>query len=159
MHRYSALIALGLSLAAGASTAQVAPGSGPVLATITRMTEAVNRGEMPTAFAAFSASPSIVDDGAPYRWQGPDAPKAWLEAMGANAQAHGMTAINMKLSAATRVEIDGNRAYAIVPGLLSYVMKDGHSEHADGLLTFILLKSAGDWKIDTLVWTGPQAKP
>ena len=159
MHRLSAGIGLAFAFTAGAAGAQVSPGAGPVVEVIARMTDAVNHGQMPTAFAAFTASPSIVEDGPPYRWQGPGAPQAWIESMGANAQAKGMTAIDMKLSPATRVEIDGERAYAIVPGLLSYGMKDGHSERASGLLTFTLLKAGGEWKIDTLVWTGPQAKP
>ena len=153
-----AILIVALSLTAGAAGAQVMAGSGPVMATISRMTDAVNKGEMPTAFAAFTASPSIVEDGPPFRWQGPGAPQAWIEAMGANAQVHDMTAIDMKLSAPTRVEIAGDEAYAIVPGRLSYTMKDGHSEHADGLLTFTLQRADGAWKIDTLAWSGPQAK-
>jgi ketosteroid isomerase-like protein len=150
-------IALALSLAAGGAAAQLSPDSGPVLATITRMTDAVNKGDAPTAFAAFTPSPMIVEDLAPYRWQGPGTPQAWLEGMGANAQAHGYTAINMKLGPPTRIEITGERAYAIVPGTLSYTLKDGHSEHADGLITFLLLRS-DDWKIDSLIWSGPAAK-
>jgi ketosteroid isomerase-like protein len=152
-------IALALSLAAGGASAQLSPGSDPVLATITRMTEAANKGDAPTVFAAFTASPMIVEDLAPYRWQGPGTPQAWLEGMGANAQAHGYTAITMKLRPPTRIEITGERAYAIVPGTLSYTLKDGHSEHADGLITFLLLRSAADWKIDSLIWSGPAAKP
>jgi ketosteroid isomerase-like protein len=129
------------------------------MATITRMTDAVNRGDAPTAFAAFTPGPTIVEDLAPYRWQGPGTPQAWLEGMAANAQAHGFTAINMKLAAPTRIEVTGDRAYAIVPGVLSYTLKDGHSEHADGLITALLQRFAADWKIDTLIWSGPAARP
>jgi ketosteroid isomerase-like protein len=152
-------VALALSLAAGGATGQLSPDSGPVLATITRMTDAVNRGDMPTAFAAFTPGPTIVEDLAPYRWSGPGTPQAWVEGMGANAQAHGITVINMKLGPPTRIDLTNDHAYAIVPGRLSYTLKDGHSEHADGLITFILLRAGGDWKIDTLVWSGPAAKP
>jgi ketosteroid isomerase-like protein len=154
-----AAIALALSLAAGQASAQLAPGSAPVLATLTRMTDAVNKGDAATAFAAFTASPMIIEDLAPYRWQGPGTPQAWLEGMGANAQAHGITTINMKLAPATRVEITGDRAYVIVPGVLSYGLKDGHTEHADGLITALLQRLGGDWKIDSLIWSGPAAKP
>ena len=153
-----AILAVAFSLAAAVAQAQVVAGSGPVVATITRMTDAVNKGEMATAFGAFTASPWIVEDATPYRWQGPGAPQAWIAAMGANADAHGITAIEMKLSAPTRVEMAGDQAYAIVPGRLSFTMKDGHAEHADGLLTFTLQRASGDWKIDSLVWSGPQAK-
>jgi ketosteroid isomerase-like protein len=127
------------------------------MATITRMTDAVNRGDMPTAFAAFTPAPMIVEDLAPYRWQGPGTPQAWVEGMAANAQAHGISTINMKLAPPTRIDVAGDHAYAVVPGRLSYVLKDGHAEHADGLITVLLLQTAGDWKIDTLIWSGPQA--
>lgn len=149
---------LAIPTVAAAADAPNREGAG-VMATITRMTDAVNRGDMPVAYAAFGASPSIVEDGAPYRWAGKDAPKAWIESMGANAQAHGMTAINMRLAAPTRIEVSDGRAYAIVPGRLSYTMKDGGSQHADGALTFTLQSSGGVWKIESMVWTGPVAKP
>jgi ketosteroid isomerase-like protein len=151
-------IALALSLAAGGAVAQLSAGSEPVLATITRMTDAVNKGDAPTAFAAFTASPTIVEDLAPYRWTGPGTPQAWLEGMGANAQAHGITTINMRLAPPTRIEVANDRAYAIVPGTLSYVLKDGHAEQADGLITALLQRTGSDWKIDTLIWSGPAAK-
>ncbi|MCW3005119.1 MAG: hypothetical protein JWQ20_4417 [Conexibacter sp.] len=151
-------IALTLSLVAAGADAQLSVGSEPVLATITRMTDAVNRGDAPTAFAAFTPGPTIIEDLAPYRWTGPGTPQAWLDGMGANAQAHGITTINMKLAAPTRIEVANDRAYAIVPGTLSYVLKDGHAEHADGLITALLQRTGGDWKIDTLIWSGPAAK-
>ncbi|MEO9213061.1 MAG: hypothetical protein ABI242_07950, partial [Caulobacteraceae bacterium] len=76
-----ALITLALSLNAGGAVAQSKTEPEAVMATISRMTEAVNRGEMPTAFAAFTASPWITDDGPPYNWHGPRAPQAWIESM------------------------------------------------------------------------------
>jgi ketosteroid isomerase-like protein len=158
MH-HPALAAALLSLIAAAATAQPAHAPGDVMSTITRMTTAVNHGEMPTAFAAFTANPTITDDLAPYRWQGAGAPQAWITAMGANAQARGIAGIDMQLSAATRVEVADDRAYALVPGRLTFTMKDGRKERADGLLTFTLQRSAAEWKIDTLAWSGPPAKP
>jgi ketosteroid isomerase-like protein len=150
-------IAVALSLLASAADAQLAPGAAPVIAVISRMTDAVNRGDLPTVFAAFTPSPTIVEDLAPYRWQGPGTPQAWIEGMGANAQAHGITTINMRLAPPTRIDVSSDRAYAIVPGQLSYTLKDGHSEHADGLITVLLQQVGADWKIDTLIWSGPQA--
>ena len=158
MRGRSVLLAFAFRLFAVGAGAQVAPGGAPVMAVISRMTEAVNRGDMPTAFAAFTPSPTIVEDLAPYRWQGPGTPQAWVEGMGANAQAHGITTINMKLSPPTRIDVTGDRAYAIVPGRLSYALKDGHSEHADGVITVLLQQVEADWKIDTLIWSGPQAQ-
>ena len=151
-------IAGAISLAAGEAFTRSAAAPPAVMATVSRMTDAVNRGDMPIAFAAFTASPTIVEDIAPYRWQGPGTPQAWIAGMGANAEAHGITTINMRLAPAMRIDVTGDRAYVIVSGLLSFKLKDGHSEHANGLLTVLLQRTGGDWKIDTLVWSGPQAK-
>lgn len=158
MHRVILTIACALSLAAGRASAQPAAAPTAVMATVSRMTDAVNRGDMPTAFAAFTASPTIVEDLPPYRWQGPGTPQAWIAGMGANAEAHGITAINMRLAPATRIDVTDDRAYVIVPGLLSFKLTDGHSEHANGFLTVLLQRTGGDWKIDTLIWSGPRTK-
>jgi ketosteroid isomerase-like protein len=153
---------VGLVLAAclaGPALAQAPAEGSAAMAAITRFTDAVNRGDAPAALGYFGPSPTIVEDLAPYRWQGPGAGGAWMAAMGANAQAKGMTVINMQLAKATRIEVDGGGAYAVVPGLLTYTFKDGHTEHADGMLTFALQRVGEAWKIDALTWTGPRAKP
>jgi ketosteroid isomerase-like protein len=125
---------------------------------ISIFTDAVNRGDVPAAVSLFTEAPSITEDGPPFHWTGSGAGAAWIASMGANADARGVSTINMRLSPATRVEAAGDRAYAIVPGVLTYAFNDGHSERADGLLTFALQRIGADWKIETLTWTGPQAK-
>jgi ketosteroid isomerase-like protein len=144
---------------AGQALAQAPAGAVDPMAAITRFTDAVNRSDMAGALSHLGPSPTLVDDLAPYRWQGPGAGGAWMAAMGANAQAKGMTVINMRLGKASRIEVEGDRAYAVVPGVLTYTLKDGHQEHADGVLTFTLQHAADGWKIDALTWTGPPAKP
>ncbi|MDB5423960.1 MAG: hypothetical protein JWQ29_1376 [Phenylobacterium sp.] len=154
----SAIFGLALALGvAGHAPAQVAAGAAAPIAVVTGFVEAVNRGDAPAALGALGPSPTLVDDLAPYSWQGPGAGGAWLGAMGRNAQAQGMTVINMRPLKPTRVDVEGASAYAVVPGVLTYTLKDGHTEHADGVLTFTLQQAGGVWKIDTLVWTGPRA--
>ena len=146
---------------AGQTLAQPAAPAGPVevAATITSFTEAVNRGDVSGALSYLGPNPTIVDDLAPYRWQGAGAGVAWVVAMAANAQAKRMTLIDMRLGKASRIEVDGAVAYAVFPGVLTYTFKDGHTEHAEGVLTFALQRAEGGWKIDALTWTGPPAKP
>jgi ketosteroid isomerase-like protein len=128
-----------------------------IMSSIQMFTDAVNRGDVPAAVGHFTASPSITEDEAPFHWTGPDAGEVWIASMNANADANGMTAIDMKLSPATRIEIAGSRAYAIVPGVLTYVMKGGRREVSAGQLTFALQRIDTNWKIETLTWTGPRA--
>jgi ketosteroid isomerase-like protein len=144
---------------AGQALAQAQPGPMDVMATITRFTDAVNGGDMPGALGYLGPSPTLVEDLAPYRWQGAGAGVAWIAAMAANAQAKGITLINMRLGTASRIEVESASAYAVLPGALTYTFKDGHAEYADGVLTFALQRTDAGWKIDALTWTGPPARP
>jgi ketosteroid isomerase-like protein len=153
----SPLAALGLAaaLAATSASAQTASPEQAVAASLVQFTEAMNRGDVPAALAHFAANPTITEDLAPYRFSGPEAGATWVSAMGANGEAHGVTAIDMALSPATRVEVSGDLAYAVVPGLLTWTMKDGSKQRSAGTLTFALQRTSGAWLIHTATWTGP----
>ena len=128
-----------------------------IVAAIADFVDAVNRGDHTGALAGLTDDVSIVEDLAPYRWQGPDAGSDWLEAMSDNAQRNGITSISMNLRNATRVEIEGEYAYAIVPGVLTY--GGGSPRQADGLLTFAMIEQEGRWMIRSFAWSGPPATP
>jgi hypothetical protein len=53
-----------------------------IITAVLEMVHAVNRGDFATAIAAFSDTPLIVEDIAPFRWQGAGAASEWLSAMG-----------------------------------------------------------------------------
>ncbi len=157
MKRWFAPMALGTVLIAGVALAQD-QGQAAVLASVQAFTDAVNREDIPAALSHFTANPSIIEDLAPYRFAGPEAGANWIKAMGDNAEAHGVTGIEMKLSPATRVDVSADRAYAIVPGLLTFTMKAGRRQTAAGTLTFALQRSDAGWKIDAFTWTGMSPK-
>ena len=126
-----------------------------VVATITAFVGAVNRGAQDNALALLTKDITIIEDLAPYRWQGPTAGAEWMLVMHANAQANAITGIFMQLGRATRVEADGPHAYAIVEGHLSYV--GARLLHSNGTLTFALVKEGRGWLIRAFAWTGPVA--
>jgi len=124
-----------------------------ITAALHKMVVAVNEGDLQAVLAAFADSAVIIEDIPPYRWDGPGAVMAWLQAMGANAQRLGVTRITMELIASIRTEVDGSRAYSIQAGQLS--LGAGGSElTADGQLTFTLVEQNDVWLIDSLVWSG-----
>ena len=123
---------------------------------VTALVDAVNRGDFDAAIGAFSDGAVIVEDLAPYRWTGRSAPSSWLAAMGENAGKLGISSVVMEAGQPSRTEIEGDRAYLIVPGLLRYVTAGGQLR-ADGTITFTLVNRSGTWLIDTLVWSGPRA--
>ena len=128
-----------------------------VITAVTEMVEAVNRGDMGAAIAAFSESPLIIEDIPPFRWDGADAVSGWLSAMGANAARLKISAIAMSIGEPSRIEVEEGRAYALFPGRLS-MTGGGADMTADGLLTFTL-RAEDCWVIDSLIWSGAQPAP
>jgi ketosteroid isomerase-like protein len=129
--------------------------AGEVVAAITDFVKAVNRGDQDRALALLTKDVSIVEDLAPYRWRGPTAGAEWLLAMHENAQANAITGIFMQLGRATRVEVEGEHAYVIVEGHLTY--NGVKLLHSHGTLTFALIKELRGWLISAFAWTGPVA--
>lgn len=126
---------------------------GAITAAVTKMVDAINRGDFATATAAFSDAPIIIEDIAPFCWQGPDAVSAWLSAMGTNAARLSAHAVHMKLEEPARIALDAPTAYALFPGRLSLMTTDVDL-HADGTLTITLQLSGAHWLISALVWSG-----
>jgi len=118
--------------------------------------DAVNRGDQPGAIAHLSDDVTIIEDLAPFRWSGPNAGQEWMLAMWGNSQRSGISAILMEIAAPMRLELDASAAYAVVPGVLSY-KRPASTLSAEGFLTFSLRLSEGQWLINGLVWSGPEA--
>ena len=74
-----------------------------VLRAIEALVRTVNEGDFTTATRAFVEDATIVEDIAPYRWAGPDAPARWLAAMAANAALLGVTGVTLELAGEARV--------------------------------------------------------
>lgn len=123
---------------------------------ITAMVDAVNRSDFGRAAAAFTAEPTIIEDIAPFRWHGPDAPSAWLAAMGDNAARLGVQSIAMDLGQPVNIVTSDNAAYAVFPGHLILATTQDGELRSRGTLTFVLAQRDNSWLIDTLVWSGPE---
>ena len=134
------------------------PRSEPIAAAVRAMVEAVNRGDMRAALAAFTECATIVEDIPPFRWQGPGAAAGWLTAMAANAARLGVDAIDLRLGEPMRIALEGEDAYALFPGILTLARGQAPLA-ANGQLTFTLRREGEDWRIDTLVWSGPEPTP
>jgi ketosteroid isomerase-like protein len=129
--------------------------AGEVVSAITDFVKAVNRSDQNDALTRLTKDVSILEDLAPYRWQGPTAGAEWMLAMHENAQRNAISGIFMQLGRATRVEVEGRHAYAIIEGHLSY--NGARLLHSHGTLTFALVKEERGWMISSFAWTGPVA--
>jgi hypothetical protein len=117
----------------------------------------VNSGKVERALARFSNDATIVEDIAPFTWQGPDAGSQWLAAMATNAKRLGVTSIAMELGEARRIEVEERAAYAIFAGTVQLEQAD-RTLRESGLLTFALARNLDQWLITAMTWTGERPK-
>ena len=112
----SLVFAFALGVSAAGQAAETPPADKAVVASISDFVAAVNRGDQPAALAHFTPDATITEDVAPHRWQGPEAGAGWMKAMWENSQKAGVTEVVMTIGAPTHVEVEGDKAYAVMPG-------------------------------------------
>jgi len=119
---------------------------------------AFDKGDMKGAAAQLSDSVTIIDEASPYVWTGPNALGGWAHDLLAGDAKAGVSGESVSISPASRVEIDGDNAYVVVPAVYSF--KDhGAPMSETAEMTFALHKGVGGWKIAAWTWTGPRATP
>ena len=143
-------------LAAGANAATV---NDELAAPIKQFIDNFNKGDNKAAAKAnVENGLVIIDEVPPFVWQGKDAFKSWSDDLAASDKKAGITEEIVTLSAATRVETDGNHAYVIVPAVYTFKQK-GVAMREDAQMTFALRKTDHGWRINGWAWTGPTPKP
>jgi hypothetical protein len=133
--------------------------AGDVTLPIHQFIDGFNRGDTKAAFASYAkGNIMIVDEFAPHRWYGPNAPQEWAAEYDKHAQATGVSDGQVTYGSPTRTEIDGNEAYVILPTV--YLYKDhGKPTVEEGQMTFVLHAEAGAWKISAWTWSGVKPHP
>jgi ketosteroid isomerase-like protein len=149
------LFGIACTLAATSVTA-ASPEQHRVARSVTAFVQAVNVGDEKAALAHLTHDVSIIEDLAPYHWQGPRAGAQWMEAMFRNGQRMGMSEIQMNLGEPTRLELNADRAYEIIPGVVTLKGRGGNLRES-GSLTFALRKVGPVWKIAAFSWSGERA--
>jgi hypothetical protein len=141
-------------------TAGAQPTEAELMAPIKKFMETFNKGDMAGAAATHAAGAdlTIVDEVPPYLWRGADAFKAWSADLDSDAKKQGMTEPMVSVSAPTRVETSGDRAYVVVPAVFTFKLRGVAMQEA-AQMTFVLEKGPGGYLIHGWTWTGPKPKP
>jgi ketosteroid isomerase-like protein len=128
-----------------------------LMAPIQKFIDSFNKGDVATAAATHAAGADlvIIDEVAPHLWRGAKAFQAWSADLEADVKKNGMTDPAGTLSAATRAERNGDRAYVVVPAVFSF-KQGGKAMRESGQMTFVLGKGASGWLIHGWTWTGPR---
>ena len=151
------LVALVCTVAMSASAAGVAVDA-TVTAPIHQFIDNFNKGDVKAAEATHVAEPIIVDEVAPYRWQGHGAFKTWLDDLDKSDKAHGVTDGFVKLGDPIRQEISGDNAYVVMA--CDYLFKQKSvSMKAPAQMTFALQKEKDGWRISGWTYAAPQGTP
>jgi len=118
-----------------------------------------NNGDLKSANAAYASGDiMIVDEFAPNRWCGPNAPLTWVADYEKHAQATGVSDGHVKYGSPTRTEVEGDAAYVVLP--TTYLYKEhGKSMTEKGQMTFALQNQGGAWKISSWTWSGEKPHP
>ena len=85
----------------------------------------------------------IVDEVPPFVWRGPGAFQGWAGDLAAYDKKNGISDEHVAISAATRTEVDGDRAYVIVPAV--YTFKQGGAAMLHASSSAIAFRYAPRW--------------
>lgn len=145
-----------LALLAGLLLVPAAMAAGPddVAKSLYQFIDAFNNGNMSAAYDTYAAGDvTIVDEFAPHLWIGPHAARDWAAAYDKHAQATGVSDGRVTYKKATRIEVEGDVAYVIVPTVYLY-KEHGKAMQEEGQITAVMHKEQGGWKIRSWTWSG-----
>jgi hypothetical protein len=108
------------------------------------------------SFASMSAPPAIlptaiVDEFPPFHWTGSDANAGWFAGLQKSNTESGVSDLALHLSRPSQLSINGDRAYATVPTVITDT-HHGKPESEHGAFAFALDKSEGAWHIASWAW-------
>ncbi len=113
--------------------------------------DAFNSGDVKSAEASCAGEASIVDDFPPHEWHGKAACTRWFNDFLTFAKGAEITEPTIALGKPWHVDVTGDAAYVVVPVTLEY-RKKSTPAHLDGIMTAILKKGSGDWRISAWTW-------
>lgn len=148
------LLAASAMLATSAAYARDAAVEAPIHAMMT----AFNTGDIAAVKALHVAQPTIIDNVAPFRWSGADGFDAWIRDLGQAEAAEGKSDGVVWFGDPVDEVVAGERAFVVTP--CSYTFKQkGRKMRETGMVSFVLVKTAGAWKVESWSWASPKAVP
>ena len=122
-----------------------------VAATIQQFNDDFNKGDSKSAAALCTPHTIIIDDFAPYAWQGANTCQDWADALAALEKKSGISNDRVTRGKAWHVTVTGDRAYAVYPTRYSYKL-NGKPVEEKGVWTFAMEKGGSGWRIAGWAW-------
>ena len=121
------------------------------MAPINTAFKAINTGDESSWNSVHTPDAVILDNIAPYRWDGPDASAKWWTSFGKSLQTNKMTQPHLAYQAIKFWEQTGDRAYVVVPTTFTTMMNGKQITQA-GTLTLVLVNTHAVWKVRGWAW-------
>jgi len=143
-------LALAVALAAGPTAAS---DQTDAFAPVKQFIDGFNKGDVKTALEACASPVSVVDEFAPFAWQGATACADWAKDFEAMAAKNGITDSIVTLQKPRHVEVSGDRAYFVVPANYDYKVKGKKTSQKGSTVTAALARTAAGWRITGWAWS------
>jgi hypothetical protein len=142
----------GLVLAVTAAFPTVVQAQADVLKPAHEFMDTFNKGDTKGAVAACADAVAIVDEFAPFVWHGTGACATWMKDYDADAARRGITDGVVTLGTPLHVDVDGTRAYLVIPSTYAFKLKGKAVKETGSLFTFAMLKGPKGWRIVGWSW-------
>lgn len=122
-------------------------------AALQQILDAWNKGDLPTVEKGVESSLSIIDEFPPFNWSGPNALHDYDRDYQAILKATGVTDVVFTVAPEpTLQQVQGDYAYLVAPGIDRFKLH-GIPMSENGLLTTVMHKSNGTWRIVASTWS------
>ena len=146
----TALAVLNAGLALPALAAQT-PDEAAVVAARDAYVHAFNARDEAASAAMCTKDTVIIDEFAPFVWQGAKACSIWWEAEAADDAKNGITGLRVTIDKPRALSVKGDRAYVVSPALATYTQK-GKPGKLPGEWTMAFVKTASGWQLTGWNW-------
>jgi len=126
-----------------------------VMTPVHRFVDGFNKSDAKTELSACADQVSIIDDFAPYHWNGAGACSAWAQAYDEWAKKNGITDGAVTLGKVRSIEVVGDQAYAVVTAGFTWKQNGKPMIESGATLTVVLHKSGSRWLITAWTWSNP----
>lgn len=141
-----------LVLALAVTGPAVASDKTDVMAVVNQFLDGFNKGDTKAALATCAPQTAIIDEFAPYVWQGATACSDWANDFDADAKKNGITEPKVVAGKPRHVDVVGDRAYVVMPADFKFKLKGKTTAEKGSTFTLTLQKLAEGWRITGWAW-------
>lgn len=122
-----------------------------VMKVIRQYVERFNNGD-PKSAELCTDHTVIIDEFPPHTWAGPNACLSWMQDYDVDAKKHGISDGHVTLGKPRVLDLDGDRAYAVIPSNYNFKRNGKPVAEKGASFTFALQKGPEGWRIIGWSW-------